>query len=337
MCRFVFYMGPEVSLADLVTRPENSLINQSVRSRERPEPLNGDGFGLAWYVDGHDVPARFRSLTPAWSNANLDELARVTTSRCILAHVRAATSGSFEVAEANCHPFRRGRYSFMHNGHIPAFRRIRRPLMARLSDENFLAIRGTTDTEHVFALIAEFLPGPGEESYMCAARVGVDAGGAGTARAHRRAGPRHQPMIGASALAMRSPCGGRDQAAENLGEARLLHARDDVLPAVGLEQGGLQRHGLGHGHRAAADLHEVAGIRLRLGLQDAVHGADQGDQVVHRPVTRLRVQPRVLAPPLELVEHRVLRLLPPVVQEHVLVQFRQTRRPARCSGGSGPG
>jgi glutamine amidotransferase len=157
-------MGDPLSLADLVTRPENSLINQSVRARERPEPLNGDGFGLAWYVDGHEVPARFRALTPAWSNANLDELARVTSSRCILAHVRAATSGNFEVSESNCHPFRRGRYAFMHNGHIPAFQRIRRALMSRLSDEGFQGIRGTTDTEHVFALVAEHLPGPESES-----------------------------------------------------------------------------------------------------------------------------------------------------------------------------
>jgi glutamine amidotransferase len=150
-------MGEALSLADLVTRPENSLINQSVRARERPEPLNGDGFGLAWYVEGHDEPARFRSLTPAWSNANLDELARVTRSRCILAHVRAATGGNFDVAEANCHPFRRGPFTFMHNGHVPGFSRIRRPLMQRLGDDGFHSIRGTTDTEHIFALIAEHL------------------------------------------------------------------------------------------------------------------------------------------------------------------------------------
>jgi predicted glutamine amidotransferase len=160
-------MGPELPLADLVTRPENSLINQSVRASERPEPLNGDGFGLAWYIDGQSVPARFRSLTPAWSNANLDELARVTRSRCILAHVRAATSGAFEVSEANCHPFRRGRFLFMHNGHIPGFLRIRRALMERLSDDGFNAIRGTTDTEHVFALIADRLRGH-EEASSCA-------------------------------------------------------------------------------------------------------------------------------------------------------------------------
>jgi len=164
MCRFVFYMGDALSLADLVTRPEHSLINQSVRARERPEPLNGDGFGLAWYVDGHDVPARFRSLTPAWSNANLDELARVTTSHCILAHVRAATGGSFDVSESNCHPFRCGPFAFMHNGHIPGFSKIRRPLMARLSDAGFQSVRGTTDTEHMFALVAEHLRGHEHES-----------------------------------------------------------------------------------------------------------------------------------------------------------------------------
>jgi glutamine amidotransferase len=176
MCRFVFYMGDTLSLADLVTRPENSLINQSVRARERPEPLNGDGFGLAWYVDGHEVPARFRALTPAWSNANLDELARVTSSRCILAHVRAATSGNFEVSEANCHPFRRGRYAFMHNGHIPAFRHIQRTLLSRLSDEGFQGIRGTTDTEHVFALVAEYLPAAGLESSCAQLGEALDRG-----------------------------------------------------------------------------------------------------------------------------------------------------------------
>lgn len=164
MCRYVFYMGEALSVAELVTRPENSLINQSVHARERLEPLNGDGFGLAWYVDGDPVPARFRSLTPAWSNANLDELARVTSSSCILAHVRAATGGNFDVSEANCHPFRYQRFSFMHNGHLPAFKQLRRPLLQQLGDTAFENIRGTTDTEHVFALVTEHLVGKEEQS-----------------------------------------------------------------------------------------------------------------------------------------------------------------------------
>ncbi|MGB0514178.1 MAG: class II glutamine amidotransferase [Wenzhouxiangellaceae bacterium] len=167
MCRFTCYLGDEIVLADLVTRPENSLINQSTHAKERPEPLNGDGFGLAWYLRGDPEPARFRSLTPAWSNANLAELARVTRSSCIMAHVRAATGGQFDVSEANCHPFRCGPFAFMHNGDIRAFSRIRRPLMESLSDAGFASVRGTTDSEHMFALAMERLRGH-EENIDCA-------------------------------------------------------------------------------------------------------------------------------------------------------------------------
>jgi len=156
MCRFTFYMGDPVSLASLITEPENSLINQSIRAREREEPLNGDGFGVVWYVPGHESPARFRSVSPAWSNQNLAELARVTSSNCVLAHVRAATQ-NLEVSEANCHPFRWGRFAFMHNGDIKEFSNIRRPLIERLSDEAFGLIRGNTDSEHLFALVVDHL------------------------------------------------------------------------------------------------------------------------------------------------------------------------------------
>lgn len=164
MCRFTFYMGEPIALADLVTRPENSLIHQSTHARERPEPLNGDGFGIAWYVPDDPVPARFRSLTPAWNNANLAELARVTRSRTIMAHVRAATSGRYDVAEDNCHPFGCGPFTFMHNGDVPQFSRIRRPLMDGLSDAGFASVRGNTDSEHLFALVMEHLRGHEQDS-----------------------------------------------------------------------------------------------------------------------------------------------------------------------------
>lgn len=164
MCRFTYYLGDDIPVADLVTRPENSLIHQSTHAKERPEPLNGDGFGLVWYVPGEVEPARFRSLTPAWNNANLAELARVTRSRCIMAHVRAATSGTYDVAEDNCHPFRCGPFAFMHNGDIPAFAKIRRPLMESLSDPGFASVRGNTDSEHVFALAMEHLRGHEHDS-----------------------------------------------------------------------------------------------------------------------------------------------------------------------------
>jgi len=157
MCRFTLYLGPPIRLEALVTQPKNSLIHQSFHNHERREPLNGDGFGVAWY--DHDrcrEPALFRSITPAWNNANLHSLAHVVESSCILAHVRAATR-SYSVSQFNCHPFTWGPYSFMHNGIVGGFPAVRRPLLERLSDPFFDAIQGTTDSEHVFALFLENL------------------------------------------------------------------------------------------------------------------------------------------------------------------------------------
>jgi predicted glutamine amidotransferase len=173
MCRFIAYLGPRLPLDALVTRPRNSLIHQSFHSEEREEPLNGDGFGLAWWKpDLSPEPALFRSVSPAWSNRNLLELARVTNSECVLAHVRAATD-PLSASEQNCHPFASGRFAFMHNGDLAGFAQLRRHLLARLSDPAFHVIRGTTDSEHLFALFVDALSGAN----------GRAAGGAGDATA----------------------------------------------------------------------------------------------------------------------------------------------------------
>jgi predicted glutamine amidotransferase len=156
VCRFAFYLGSPIRISALVTEPENSIIHQSYMAQERVEPLNGDGFGLGWYVDGIEHPAAFRSITPAWNNRNLQALARAIESGCILAHVRAATSG-LDVMEQNCHPFTHGPYAFMHNGEVGGFRRIRRALLESLSDEAFATVAGTTDSEHLFAVFRDEL------------------------------------------------------------------------------------------------------------------------------------------------------------------------------------
>jgi predicted glutamine amidotransferase len=157
MCRFTLYLGPPIRLESLLIDPSHSLILQSSHASEREEPLNGDGFGVGWYApDQHQKPALFRSITPAWNNANLRSLASVVSSPCVMAHVRAASAG-MAVAEANCHPFQHGRYLFMHNGHVGSFRSIRRALLAALGEEAFDVIRGSTDSEHLFAAFVDDL------------------------------------------------------------------------------------------------------------------------------------------------------------------------------------
>jgi predicted glutamine amidotransferase len=159
MCRFVLYQGPPLTLASLVVDPANSIINQSLRAHESEDPLNGDGFGVGWYApDLSPEPAVFRSFTPAWSNRNLINVAKVTRSPCILAHVRAATPG-LPVSELDCHPFTNGPYAFMHNGDLAYFPAIRRKLMEHLSDRAFATIHGGTDSEHVFATVLDKLWG----------------------------------------------------------------------------------------------------------------------------------------------------------------------------------
>ena len=157
MCRFLGYVGSEILLADLISRPANSLIRQSYKSKERSEPLNGDGFGIGWYspkVSGEACV--FTSITPAWNNRNLLNLADHIKSACFFAHIRAAPPGS-AVSETNCHPFRRGRFMWMHNGTIEGFNSIKRRLCNSLPDVIYHAVEGTTDSEHAFAVFLNLL------------------------------------------------------------------------------------------------------------------------------------------------------------------------------------
>lgn len=155
MCRLLFYEGTPILLDDLLFAPKNSLIQQSVHAQEREEPLNGDGFGVAWYNTAlNPSPGLFRSVTPAWSNDNLYRLGRVTQSTCVLAHVRAASLG-LPVYEGNCHPFVHNELTLMHNGDVAGFRAARRNILGALSDRAFAVIGGSTDSEALFALFLD--------------------------------------------------------------------------------------------------------------------------------------------------------------------------------------
>ncbi|HXW59500.1 MAG TPA: class II glutamine amidotransferase [Solirubrobacteraceae bacterium] len=141
--------GHPVLVEELLIKPPNGLIEQSLHSRMGAETTNGDGFGLGWYGTG-DGPGLFRSVLPAWGDVNLRNLASHIESPLFLAHVRA-TSGS-PIQETNCHPYRHGCWLFVHNGLINDFQAIRRELMLAVAPELFGEIQGSTDSEVLFHL-----------------------------------------------------------------------------------------------------------------------------------------------------------------------------------------
>lgn len=149
MCRWMAWFGQPLLIEELLFKSPHGIVDQSLHSRLGAEPTNGDGFGMGWYGAG-DGPAIYRSVAPAWADANLRELAGHIASPLFLVHVRAAIGSP--VQQSNCHPFRRGRWLFVHNGYLGGFHAVRRDLMLAIDPERFADVEGSTDTEVVFHL-----------------------------------------------------------------------------------------------------------------------------------------------------------------------------------------
>jgi glutamine amidotransferase len=158
-----------------MSRPENSIIHQSRDASYHPgvsDPkhlrnivVNGDGFGVAWYSDTIKGPCVFRFITPAWSNENLRNICNHVSAPVIFAHVRAAANGRCPIelmksiiSTENCHPFKFKRYCMEHNGGICRFEKIKKRLVSVLPDDVYENIKGTTDSEYIFALLLSLIP-----------------------------------------------------------------------------------------------------------------------------------------------------------------------------------
>jgi glutamine amidotransferase len=150
MCRWLAYSGSPILLEELLYKTEHSLIDQSLHARLGVETTNGDGFGVGWYGTNIDAPAVFRSVEPAWNERNLRELASHVESPLFLAHIRASTGTA--VQQTNCHPFRHGRWLWVHNGLVRGFPRLKRELALAVDESLYSSIEGSTDSELLFYL-----------------------------------------------------------------------------------------------------------------------------------------------------------------------------------------
>lgn len=128
---------------------QNALLHQSkqdIRGLSNPH-----GWGMASVTNG--TARCVRQVQPASESSSYREQALQLEGTTLLAHIRRATVGA--PSHDNTHPFRRGPAFLIHNGHVPAFDTVRPRLLDRLSDEQRHTIRGTTDSEHIFALLLQ--------------------------------------------------------------------------------------------------------------------------------------------------------------------------------------
>ncbi|HET7277953.1 MAG TPA: class II glutamine amidotransferase [Dermatophilaceae bacterium] len=166
VCRWMAYFGDPILAADLLFRPVHSVIDQSLNSRLGATTTNGDGFGLGWYGEAPE-PAVYKSTQPAWSDPNLREIAHCVRTPLLFAHVRASTGTA--VQRSNCHPFRHGRWLWMHNGLIRSFRELKRDLVMEVEPDLYADMEGTTDSELLFFLALTF--GLADDPFEAVARA----------------------------------------------------------------------------------------------------------------------------------------------------------------------
>ena len=154
MCRWVAYYGNLI-------RPELLLYEtrQLARGPEPPRSHGGraartpTGFGLGWYGE-REQPGPLSQREAGVGRPQPARARQASSSPLFLAHIRAATGTPVE--ETNCHPFRHGRWLFMHNGFIDGYLAQRRELLLAVDPSLFPGIEGTTDSELMFHLALTF-------------------------------------------------------------------------------------------------------------------------------------------------------------------------------------
>jgi predicted glutamine amidotransferase len=166
MCRVVAYLGEPIGLGHVLFETDSSLVKQSYSPRMMNRFLNLAGFGMvAWDPRSlnSDEPFAYRAMTLPQYDRNLRGLVEKLAPTCLIAHVRGTTDSSKEViSETNLHPFRfhGAGVALAHNGHLRRFAEMRYDLIEHVRPELLQHIRGTTDSEWIYALLLSQLDDP---------------------------------------------------------------------------------------------------------------------------------------------------------------------------------
>jgi predicted glutamine amidotransferase len=172
MCRALLYLGEPVLLDNLLFQPDSALVRQTYMPKML-DMLNLAGFGMrAWDPQSHEPAAPYAYASDAMPvfDRNLKNLAAKVKAGCVLAHIRGvAYSTRAEVSKQNVHPFQFEGIplALAHNGDLARFPELRPRLAAHVRPEHARQVRGTTDSEWIYAVLVSQLddpraPQPGE-------------------------------------------------------------------------------------------------------------------------------------------------------------------------------
>jgi glutamine amidotransferase len=159
VCRLLGYLGPPLTLEQLLLEPEHSLLRQSwAPERQTHGTVNADGFGAGWYdLSSRPEPARYRRAGAMWADRSFASLAGLVRSGAVLAGVRSATPPA-PAEESGTPPFTWGPWLFAHNGAVDGFREGPGATLRRaLSDRRLAGVEGAADSETLFALALDRL------------------------------------------------------------------------------------------------------------------------------------------------------------------------------------
>jgi glutamine amidotransferase len=165
MCRALLYLGEPVLLDNLLFQPDSALVRQSYMPKML-NLLNLAGFGLrAWDPGSHrpEKPFFYGSPSLPVFDRNLKNLAEKVRAACVLAHVRGvAYSAAVEISLQNVHPFQFEAvpWALAHNGDLAGMEALKAGLAAHIPPQFLAGIRGTTDSEWIYALFMSQLPDP---------------------------------------------------------------------------------------------------------------------------------------------------------------------------------
>ncbi len=147
MCRLYGFRATEPTKVECtLVHAQNALMAQS-RS-DLAGVSHAHGWGVSTYEDEGDGPHVERQAWAAYHGEHFQRAAARIYAESVVAHVRRATVGPARVE--NTHPFVHERWTFAHNGTAPHFDKLRDRLLAATAPSHRAAIRGETDSEHLF-------------------------------------------------------------------------------------------------------------------------------------------------------------------------------------------